>query len=74
MKPREEFESRFVDALNELRGAGLLRQMRLPCGIDLVSNDYLGLADHPDLTEAMRAALDDLPGRIRRLPPFAGPS
>ena len=40
---------------------GLLRQMRLPRGLDLVSNDYLGLAQHPYLTDAMRAALRDLP-------------
>ena len=61
MNPRHEFESRFVGVLNELRGAGLLRHMRLPCGIDLVSNDYLGLAEHPYLTQAMRAALEGLP-------------
>jgi 8-amino-7-oxononanoate synthase len=35
--------------------------MRLPVGIDLVSNDYLGLAEHPYLTDAMRAALAELP-------------
>jgi 8-amino-7-oxononanoate synthase len=44
-----------------LRGAGLFRQLRLADGIDLVSNDYLGLAEHPHLAEAMRVALDDLP-------------
>ncbi len=41
--------------------AGLMRQMRLPRGIDLVSNDYLGLAGHPYLNESMRAALDGIP-------------
>jgi 8-amino-7-oxononanoate synthase len=61
MTAREEFEDGFVDALNELRGADLLRQMRLPCGVDLVSNDYLGLAVHPSLIEAMRAALGGCP-------------
>jgi 8-amino-7-oxononanoate synthase len=35
--------------------------MRLPHGIDLVSNDYLGLAQHPSLVEAIRASLDQLP-------------
>jgi 8-amino-7-oxononanoate synthase len=61
MNPRQEFESRLADTLDELRSGGLLRQMRLPCGIDLVSNDYLGLADHPHLVDGMRAALGNLP-------------
>ncbi len=61
MTAREEFEDRFAAMLAELQTAGLLRQMRLPNGIDLVSNDYLGLAGHPSISEAMRAALDDLP-------------
>ena len=60
MNPRQEFEDRLAATLAELREAGLLRQMRLADGIDLVSNDYLGLADHPELTGAMRAALLDL--------------
>ena len=61
MNPRQEFEDRLAAVLAELRGGGLLRRMRLPAGIDLVSNDYLGLAAHPDLTGAMRAALVDGP-------------
>jgi 8-amino-7-oxononanoate synthase len=61
MNVRQEFEDRLAAQLAELQGAGLLRQMRLPGGIDLVSNDYLGLADHPHLTETMRAALAGLP-------------
>jgi len=61
MTARQAFEDRFSAILTELRTAGLLRQMRLPGGIDLVSNDYLGLARHPYLVEAMRTALVDLP-------------
>lgn len=61
MTARAEFETYLAAALNELQCGGLLRQMRLPVGIDLVSNDYLGLAEHPYLTEAMRAAAADLP-------------
>lgn len=61
MTPRQEFEDRLAATLAELRGAGLIRQMRLPSGIDLVSNDYLGLAEHPHLTETMRAIVTDLP-------------
>lgn len=61
MNPRQEFEDRLAATLTELRGAGLLRQLRLPHGIDLVSNDYLGLAEHPHVTETMRAIAADLP-------------
>lgn len=61
MNARQDFEDRLAATLRDLRGAGLLRQMRLPNGIDLVSNDYLGLADHPHLAAAMRAALENLP-------------
>lgn len=61
MNPLEEFESRLGAMLAELRAAGLLRQTRLPQGIDLVSNDYLGLAEHPYVTDRMRQALEDLP-------------
>lgn len=61
MNPRQDFEDRLAATLRDLRLAGLLREMRLPNGIDLVSNDYLGLTEHPHLTGAMRAALESLP-------------
>ena len=61
MSARKEFEDGLAATLNELRDEGLIRQMRLPGGIDLVSNDYLGLAQHPHLKESMSAALDHLP-------------
>jgi len=61
MRSLQEFEAGLSATLDELRDAGLLRHMRLPEGIDLVSNDYLGLAGHPYLVEAMREALADLP-------------
>src|SRR5262245_62502002 len=61
MTPRKEFERSLAATLAELRESGLLREMRLPHGIDLVSNDYLGLTEHPYIKEAMRAALDELP-------------
>jgi 8-amino-7-oxononanoate synthase len=61
MNPRTEFEQRLAAVLTTLREDGLLRQMRLPRGIDLVSNDYLGLAEHPYITAAMHAALNALP-------------
>jgi 8-amino-7-oxononanoate synthase len=61
MNARQQFEDRLADTLDEIRAVGLLRQMRLPAGIDLVSNDYLGLAEHPGLIAAMRQALGTLP-------------
>jgi 8-amino-7-oxononanoate synthase len=61
MNPREEFERRLTVTLDELRSAGLLRQMRLPHGLDLVSNDYLGLAEHPYIKERIRDAVGQLP-------------
>lgn len=61
MNPRDQFETSLAATLEALRDAGLLRQMRLPQGIDLVSNDYLGLAEHPYIKERMRDALAGLP-------------
>jgi 8-amino-7-oxononanoate synthase len=42
--------------LSELETAGLKRSMRPPAGIDLCSNDYLGLSRHPLLRERMADA------------------
>jgi 8-amino-7-oxononanoate synthase len=61
MNARQQFEDRLAATLDEIRAVGLLRQMRLPAGVDLVSNDYLGLAEHPALIAAMRQALGTLP-------------
>ncbi len=48
----------FTEALAELRGAALHRTLRAPRGVDLSSNDYLGLAEHPSVRAALREALD----------------
>jgi 8-amino-7-oxononanoate synthase len=61
MNPLEDYRAELLASIEALRSAGLLRRMTLPRGIDLVSNDTLGLAEHPRLTEAMRAALGPLP-------------
>jgi 8-amino-7-oxononanoate synthase len=61
MNPRDQFETSLTAALARLRDEGLFRHMRTPQGIDLVSNDYLGLAEHPYIKERMRAALAELP-------------
>ena len=48
-----------VDArMRSLEEKGLRRTLRPPAGIDLCSNDYLGLAQHPRLKAAMAAAAE----------------
>lgn len=42
--------------LAELGSHGLLRTLRPPAGVDLSSNDYLGLAAHPRLARSLAAA------------------
>jgi 8-amino-7-oxononanoate synthase len=43
--------------MRALDEAGLRRALRPPTGVDLSSNDYLGLATHPRITAAMAAAV-----------------
>ena len=50
-------EQRLRAHLAELERDGLLRKRRPPQGIDLSSNDYLGLAAHPLIKERMAAAV-----------------
>lgn len=45
--------------LDSLRDKGRYRSLSLPNGIDLSSNDYLGLCDHEILKEAALEALDN---------------
>ena len=49
----------FTDKLAELDAKGRRRSLRLPNGIDLSSNDYLGLSGHPELRRAAIAALEN---------------
>lgn len=48
--------------LDGLKSQNRYRQLQLPMGVDLTSNDYLGMAVHPDLRicaiEALEAGLD----------------
>lgn len=52
-----ELEDRTRRVLGELDAQGLRRELRSPSGVDLSSNDYLGLADHPLIRDAMVQAV-----------------
>jgi len=49
--------SRVRERLASIDQAGLRRTLRPPSGIDLCSNDYLGLAHHPLLKQRMADAV-----------------
>ena len=53
----ERLENRTKGRLAELDRAGLRRRLVPPSGIDLSSNDYLGLAGHPLLKQRMAEAV-----------------
>jgi 8-amino-7-oxononanoate synthase len=55
----EDFLAELHRSLELLTAGGLRRSLTLPRGIDLVSNDYLGLARHPAILERMRTALEE---------------
>jgi 8-amino-7-oxononanoate synthase len=57
MTARDDHRAELLAALQALDDTGLRRTTRLPRGLDLVSNDYLGFASHPALAEAIQAAL-----------------
>jgi len=53
----ESLAARIRTRLQALDDDGLLRTLRAPSGIDLSSNDYLGLANHPHVKDRMMAAV-----------------
>jgi 8-amino-7-oxononanoate synthase len=53
----DDLERRVRASQEELDRDGLRRRLRPPSGIDLASNDYLGLAAHPLLKQRMAAAV-----------------
>src|SRR4030081_1829607 len=49
--------TRLSEGLRAIAARGLRRTLRPPAGIDLCSNDYLGLSDHPHLKQRMADAV-----------------
>src|SRR5712691_7053951 len=45
--------------LDDLRAADQLRDLAIPSGVQLGSNDYLGLSTHPRLKAAIHQAIDE---------------
>jgi 8-amino-7-oxononanoate synthase len=52
-----EMAQRLAERLAAIDAEGLRRTLRPPSGIDLCSNDYLGLAEHPLLKQRMAEAV-----------------
>jgi 8-amino-7-oxononanoate synthase len=57
MAATEPFARRIAAHMRALEEVGLLRRLRPPQGIDLTSNDYLGLSRHPLVEERMIDAI-----------------
>jgi len=51
--------SPFKPALESLKANGRYRTLNLPKGLDLTSNDYLSLRDHPQIREAAARAIEE---------------
>lgn len=54
----ERLAYRIQNRLDALETSGLKRTLRPPSGIDLSSNDYLGLANDPRIVQALIAAVE----------------
>ncbi len=53
----DALQRRVQAGLDDLDRAGLRRRLRAPGGIDLCSNDYLGLSTHPAVKRRMAEAV-----------------
>jgi 8-amino-7-oxononanoate synthase len=60
MTALDGYRAELARALGARGEAGLRRQLRLPAGTDLVSNDYLGLREDPRIRRRMQDALAEL--------------
>jgi 8-amino-7-oxononanoate synthase len=57
MRAADRLEERVRHRLAECHAAGLSRTLRAPAGVDLSSNDYLGLSRHQRLVARLRAGV-----------------
>jgi 8-amino-7-oxononanoate synthase len=55
--PADEFRAELAARLEKRREAGLLRDLIEPVGLDLTSNDYLGLAEDPVMAKCIADAV-----------------
>ena len=61
--------TRVRERLHGIREGRLERSLRPPSGIDFSSNDYLGLANHPSVIQAVVNAVEHGGVGRHRLPP-----
>ena len=54
---KDTFRTRVAERIGAIQAAGLVRAPQAPSGLDLSSNDYLCLAQHPFLKERMSEAV-----------------
>lgn len=55
----QKLQTRLQARLERQKKKHRFRQLRLSSGIDFSSNDYLGLANHPVIRQALKQALDE---------------
>lgn len=61
MSALDDHRAELEATLRALTASSLWRSPKPPSGLDLVSNDYLGLAEHPAVRDAIRNALAEGP-------------
>jgi 8-amino-7-oxononanoate synthase len=58
-RPAPTIHERMAHELEDLRGRSQFRTLQAPLGVNLISNDYLGLATDPRLRQAVAKAVAD---------------
>lgn len=51
-------EDKILKTLEEIRNKNRYRSLKVPMGIDLSSNDYLGLSNHPEILQALKEGIN----------------